>query len=293
MKNENLIKKHLNQYTLGAVLSISPLLGGTVNSNYLIETTKGKWVFTILEAMPEALAEALSQFLVFLNHQDFPTPIVQSTRTGEVLSHFKKKPSLVVSYLEGTSPLYPTLKECHQVGGHLARLHLLTQKYIHPLTNSMNNDWRSQTAQKILNQLTQKEQQLVKNTLSLQQNLPYDKLPTGIVHFDLFRDNTLFIEEKLQGIIDFYYACSECLLMDISIAIHDWCTDWEDPHRTLLPDKVKALITGYELQRPLLAIEQEAMPSMLKISALHFGLARMQHLKKDPEDYKKIFLNLF
>ena len=82
MVPEKLIQKHLNQYRLGAVLNISPLLGGTVNSNYLIETPKGKWVFTILEATPKALAQALSQFLVFLNHQDFPTPIVQSTRTG-------------------------------------------------------------------------------------------------------------------------------------------------------------------------------------------------------------------
>ena len=200
---------------------------------------------------------------------------------------------MVVSYLEGMSPLYPSLKECHQVGSHLATLHQLTQKYIHPLTNTMNNDWRYKRALHMLPGMTQKEQALVTNTLTLQKSLAYDQLPRGIVHFDLFRDNTLFIEEKLQGIIDFYYACSECLLMDISIAIHDWCTDWEDSERTLLPDKVKALITGYELQRPLLAIEHKAMPSMLKISALHFWLARMQHLKKDPEDYKKIFLNLF
>lgn len=293
MMNVASLKAPLSQYGLGELLKTTPLLGGTVNSNYLIETTQGQFVFTLLEAMPIDLARPLSEFLIFLNQHDFPTPKIQYTRTEAVLIEFQHKPSLVLTFMPGKSPVDPSLKQCHQIGSALGQLHELTQGYVHPLVNTMNDTWRVKAAAQVMPQLSQSEQQLVRATLAAQAHLPYDQLSKGIVHFDLFRDNTLFLEERLEGIIDFYYACYDTLLIDLSIAINDWCTDWQDPKRKILPEKVKALMTGYEEHRALMPIEHQSLPTMLKISALHFWLARTLSHQKNPNDYKKIFLNHF
>lgn len=34
-------------------------------------------------------------------------------------------------------------------------------------------------------------------------------LPEGVVHADMFPDNTLFVGRKLTGVIDFFFACSD------------------------------------------------------------------------------------
>lgn len=286
------LKHHLHQYTLGSLLKATPLLGGTANSNYLIETSQGKWVFTILEALCRPLAQELVHFLAFLNHHNFPTPVVQLNQKGDLICDFQNKPSLIVSFITGKSPIYPTVKQCYQIGSILGQLHMLTQKYVHPLKNCMDNTWREHAATQLFNHCSLSEKKYIEHTLDLQANLPYKQLPQGIIHFDLFRDNTLFIEDKLEGVIDFYYACHDALIMDLSIAILDWCTDWKHAERNILEDRRKALLAGYEHLRPLTNIEQNSINDMLKISALHFWAARSQHLKKDPREYKQIFLAL-
>lgn len=283
------LKKHLEHYALGELIKITPLIGGTVNSNYLIETTQGQWVFTVLEAMPNGLAGSLCEFLLFLNHHAFSTPIVQKTRFQEVLIDYEHKPSLIVSYLSGQSPIHPTLKQCHDIGQTLGQLHQLTKDYPYHLTNTMGDLWRINAAQELMSQLSPQEQTYIQATLEAQKMLP--ELPKGIIHFDLFRDNTLFIEDRLQGVIDFYYACYDTYLIDLSIAINDWCTNWKDPDRHMRPDNLQALMAGYQNIRPLTALEHQILPTMLKISALHFWLTRSLSHKKDPDDYKKIFLN--
>ena len=40
-------------------------------------------------------------------------------------------------------------------------------------------------------------------------------LPRGIIHADLFADNVFFIGDKLSGIIDFYFACSDIMALSL------------------------------------------------------------------------------
>ena len=123
------------------------------------------------------------------------------------------------------------------------------------------------------------------------------KLPDGIIHADLFRDNVLFDNNKISGMIDFYYACNDKYVYDIAITANDWCIndtgDIEDK-------KMKDLLRGYESIRALENEEVSAMPIFLRLAALRFWVSRLYDsfnirdgkdiTTKNPDHFKNILL---
>ena len=92
------------------------------------------------------------------------------------------------------------------------------------------------------------------------------RLPQGPIHGDLFRDNVLFNEWGLSGVLDFHHASHGYLIYDLAVAANDWCTDATgalDEERTL------ALLRAYHRIRPLHPQELWHFP----VFALYAGLA--------------------
>ena len=93
----------------------------------------------------------------------------------------------------------------------------------------------------------------------------------GVIHADLFPDNVFFIGDKLSGLIDFYFACNDCLRYDIAICLNAWC--FEDDY-SFNVTKAQALLHGYSEVRPLTEAECAALPMLARGAALRFLLTR-------------------
>ena len=94
-----------------------------------------------------------------------------------------------------------------------------------------------------------------------------------MIHGDLFRDNALFVDEQLSGLLDFYSAGTSSLLLDIAITANDWCHD----DGAINSEKLTTLLCAYEIVRPLEQSEKQNWPTQLRAAALRFWLSRLEH----------------
>ena len=63
-----------------------------------------------------------------------------------------------------------------------------------------------------------------------------------MIHADLFPDNVFFLGDKLSGLIDFYFACTDALAYDVAICLNAWCFE---PDHSYNVTKGRALLQGY------------------------------------------------
>ncbi|MEY8262941.1 MAG: phosphotransferase, partial [Bermanella sp.] len=124
-------------------------------------------------------------------------------------------------------------------------------------------------------------------------------LAKGFIHADLFPDNSLFVDDTLSGIIDFYAGGSDYWAYDLAICLMAWCqNDKQQIDHTLKA----ALLQGYQAERTLSAAETTALPDFLRLAVLRFWVSRLlvqdqqQQASlttfKDPAQMKALLLSL-
>jgi homoserine kinase type II len=97
-------------------------------------------------------------------------------------------------------------------------------------------------------------------------------LPQGVIHADLFPDNVFFLGDKLSGLIDFYFACTDTLAYDVAICLNAWCFEQDHSYNVT---KGRALLASYAKTRPLSAQEWDKLPLLARGAALRFLLTRL------------------
>lgn len=266
----------LADYNLGEPLSFKGIAEGVENSNFLLETTRGRYILTLFE---KRVAEAdLPFFIGLMDHLALaglscPTPI--AARDGKALRQLAGRPAVIVSFLTGVSPRKPNVAQCASVGAALADLHEAGRGFAIPRENALSlAGWRSLVkacaadADKVRPGLAET---IAGELAFLEARWPKD-LPRGVIHADLFTDNVFFIGNDVSGVIDFYFACNDFLAYDLAICLNAWCFE---PDGAFNATKAMALTRGYTAKRPLSRAEAEAIPLFCRGSALRFLLTRL------------------
>ncbi len=272
--NQQQLEAFLEPYALGKLKSFSGIQSGIENTNYIVVTTKGRFILTLFEVLTK---NELPDYLDLMTHlclDNFPAPKPQTSKTGQLLSVIKNKPAALFNCLSGCSIEQPSENQCQQVGTRLAELHLSTKNYNFRKPNKKNLFALQSIFNKITAQLEPEETDLVSSEMSYQTSLVMPDLPKGTIHADLFRDNVLFEHGQISGILDYYNACTDYFLFDIAITINDWCTE----NATIKPEKLNTFLSGYQKTRSLQNNEKTSLPVFLRLAALRFYLSRLNHL---------------
>ena len=281
-------------------LSFQGITAGVTNSIYQITSLQGNYCLTIFETLMTPQIKPYIQLIEDLHAEQIPCARVLHTRDQQTLIELQHKPAVLVEFLPGATLTTVTPSQCFSVGKILAKFHKAGRKSQAALINTRDRDWHDRTAKKVFAYLTPPEQQLLTQSLDVLHADPLSACPQGIIHYDLFRDNVLMIDDEVTGLLDFYYACRGPLILDIAVCINDWC---RDEHGELSTERHDALLAGYEAVRPLTAVERQLLHQAIILAALRFWLSRLNDQLfpssgtlvqiKNPAFFASILLGLF
>jgi homoserine kinase type II len=286
----------LSGYEVGELLSYKGIAEGVENSNFLVHTSTGYFILTLYEK--RVAAADVPFFLALMEHlanHGITCPQPVKNRSGVSLGRLAGRPAALVTFLDGMWIRRPAARHCAAVGEALARLHLAGADFPLKRVNGLSvSDWRplcddtaprADTVQPGLKDIMTKE-------LAFLEGAWPTGLPQGVIHADLFPDNVFFLSDKLSGLIDFYFACTDTLVYDVAICLNAWCFE---PDHSYNVTKGRELLQSYMKTRPLSAAEKEALPILCRGAALRFLLTRLEVwldvppgalLKpKDPQEY--------
>jgi homoserine kinase type II len=287
----------VDEYDIGAVIGCKGIAEGVENSNYFLQTEQGPFILTLYEKRVNP--RDLPFFLGLMEHLAnqgliCPTPIRGTD--GKSLRSLCGRPAAIISFLEGLWPKRITPKQCAGLGGAMADLHIKGQSFPLDRPNSLGlAAWRplfeleAHRADEVKPGLAD---QLGRELDFLEANWPED-LPSGIIHADLFPDNVFFRGDKISGLIDFYFACTDFLAYDIAVCLNAWCFEIDGDFNVT---KARHMLSSYRQVRPLSAAEFAALPILCRGAAMRFLLTRLYDWlntppgafvkRKDPLEYE-------
>ena len=288
----------LAAYDLGAPLAFKGVAEGVENSNFMLETETGRYFLTVYEK--RVRAEELPFFLNLLSwlaDHGYPSAAPVTDRSGQILQTVRGKPAAIVTFLQGLSVRRPNVAHCREAGAGLAKLHLAAQGYAGVRANDLGQAAWAPMFERLKSAADDLKPGL---SATLSADLDYfaahwpQGLPTGIIHADYFPDNVFFNGGKFAGAIDFYFACVDALAYDIAVALNAWCFESDGSFNITA---ARALVAGYESQRPLTPAERHALPILAHGAAMRFFLTRLADWgatpagalvkPKDPLEYER------
>ncbi len=161
------LKPFLLQYDLGELVEFKGITAGMENTNYFLDTTKGRYVLTLYEAYS---VEELPFFLGLMQHLsahqvETTTPVVD--KQGQLLNQLCGKPTAIIERLAGTALAQSevTIEHCRLMGDALARFHLAGESYNHYRENERKADFSAMLTTSLLAALNKHDQQLFQQEL--------------------------------------------------------------------------------------------------------------------------------
>ena len=288
----------LGNYSLGTLVAREPIKSGIENTNYFVTTTQGRYVLTLFERLPADELPFYLDLMAHLARHGIPSPAPIADLSDKYLQRLNGKPAALVTRLPGRSLELPGADECRELGALLARMHLAGRSYAAYLENPRGPKWWRFAAAAVKPFLDADSNSLLDKELAFQGQHRLPDLPRGPVHADLFRDNALFENGRISGVIDFYFAGVDRLLYDVAVCANDWCLVDVAADGRLHAERTRALLRAYDAVRPVLSLERAAWPVMLRAAALRFWLSRLYdfHLPRpgmlvhahDPEHFRRI-----
>lgn len=289
--NLNEINEILKYYELGNAVSYLATITGISNSNFRVTLTSGKEV--LLKVSNDKTIEQLEneqrilQVLEKYNYLHSLHPI--QTIQGKPIYHHKNYFGVVFPFINGLPPIIDN-SAIAQIGKALAELHSL-EIHKEDLDTIRPHDLVGHGGLHIQDYIEQPncapdfKEAFLKVFPQGLNDIPYDIFPAGIIHGDLYFDNSLFHEGKLVTLIDFEQSGRGRFILDLGIALSGSCLNSNRDNLDL--ELARHFIRGYEQVRPLKAIEREYLMMAVKVGFFSIGLWRIKRFLEGNLDESK------
>lgn len=277
-------------YPVGELVSAKGIAEGVSNSNWLIDTAGAngsgtRFILTMYERRIEL--DDLPYFLGLLDHlsaKNCPVPRTIHDNEGAKFRMLDGKAVALIEFLPGVSPTQPEPSQSFAVGETLARMHGASADFPLSRPNTMgfadNLACLEKCSAPALGSI-HAELPAILEPARKAAALNLTALPQAQIHADLFPDNVLMLGSQVTGLIDFYFACSGAMALDLAVTHAAWCFDTKGVY---VPELGEALLEGYQSVRPLEAAERALLPEIAKGAAIRFVASRAEDWLDTPDD---------
>ena len=274
------------KFEVNKIINFKGIKQGIENTNYLLKSRSNKFILTIFEKrVSQKEIPFFMKLMDQLNNSKINCPKPLKNKSGNYLIRIKNKTACIVSFLKGKDKKKLNLKNCFDIGKIIAQIHLSSKKIKLYRKNSMG----IKNLNPLLNSIKFKSKKFINLEKFLKNNFRDIKkkwpkeLPNGIIHGDLFIDNIFFENNKLSGIIDFYFAANDYFMYEIAICVNALCFDKKNSKFLINKKKVKNLIKGYESIKKISMKEKKSLNILCRGAAMRYFLTRLYDYTNTPK----------
>lgn len=260
-------------HDLGACLGVVSVPAGTVNSNYFLDSSRGR-VFVRLYEQQDVDGVAYEWTLLdHLMQRGVPVPPrIAGPAPGAL--RVAGKPVAVFEQVAGQDLCQKliTASRAHRVGVALARASRAGEDF------AVRREGRFTFSDivRLLDLASAAERPELAAHIARLRALHAElaatapELPRGVVHGDLFRDNVLWQGEELVALLDWESASDGVVIYDLAVTLLAWCCgdtlDWQ---------LARAMVQGYQSERPISDAEWQGLHWALRVACLRFASTRL------------------
>ena len=261
----------LSGYDLGNYIRSEALQQGTVQTNFFIQTTMGKFVFRYYENRPRESVLFECDLLSYLSQRHYPCPRPFKSRQGTYVGMYDGKPYVIFEFMAGRHIEYPNDYHKQQIIEKVAELQTLTADFRSSYTSSRWN-YDSELCRNLA-----KAEAIQIGTRDAREKFAWlegqlttldfpPSLSKGICHCDFHYSNLLFQADKFVALLDFDDANFTYPQFDLVGLIEYWA--WPGQTAGLSMARARDIVQAYMMHRPMSTIEQQSLYDVYKLSIL-------------------------
>ena len=261
------------QYPIGTPLKLEEIHGGFGNSNFKLTTTHGEFLLKVCDEKDPTELQMQISLLQHLSEHAYPTVYPILTKDQRPITHETVGSVMLYPFLYGEQP-ESSPETLAQLGEALAKLH-----HIPPIdglprfamgVSQMVPFFREVQGTQFA---THPFVELLKSQVEAMTPQLEASLPMGLLHADLFLDNTLFNGDQMVAILDFEEGCYDVLLLDVAMTIIGCCYT---PAHALNLKATHRFLDAYNALRPLTEREREHLDCFVHYAALSIAFWRFR-----------------
>ena len=266
------LQRIISAYDLGDLSGFKPITRGTVETNILLNTSKGKCVFRYYENRSKGAVLFESSLIGHLKNRHYPCPGMLKDKHGEYVGMYKGKPFAIFEFAEGKHVEHPTDKQRKQLITKVAELHKITRGYrpahmehrLHYNVDACRRLARG-AAKRPGTSTARRKLAWIENALS-ELKLPRS-MPQGVCHGDFHFSNVLYKDGRFNALLDFDDANYTYLLFDLWGLI-EYAAWQHDRDKIINFNKARKIVREYTKHRPLNRIEERHLFDVYKLGIL-------------------------